>query len=166
MDHEQVEEAVAIVVEKGGAGAPAGAGDPCTRGDVGEMAVAVSFQQYVRAEIGDVQIDVAVVVEIACCDPHSVIADIGAAAGRDVLEHSAATVAKQVIARRPAVRHAHGRPAQRRGTAGGRRKTAALHHVHIQEPVVVHVEQSGTAAHDLRKIELVAMAGLVNEANA
>ena len=64
---EEVEVAVAVVVEKGAAGVPAGGalGEAGFRGDVGEGAVAVVAVEDVLAVVGDEEVVPAVVVDIA-----------------------------------------------------------------------------------------------------
>ena len=97
MRDEQIERAVAVIVDECGARAPAGAGDAGLRRHIDEVAVTVVLQQHVVAEGGDVQIGVAVVVEVAGRHAHSVSRDAGAAPFGDVFEGAVAAVAIQAV---------------------------------------------------------------------
>jgi hypothetical protein len=91
---EQVEAAVAVVVEEGTAGAPARpcARDPGARGDVGEPAAPVVVEELVEPVVGDVDVGAAVVVEVADAGtlPPARAVDAGPAA--DLGEPAAAEV--------------------------------------------------------------------------
>ena len=76
---EEIEIAVAIVVDERGARAPPGVADAGGLGDVGERAVAVVAVQRLRAERGHEEIEVAVVVVVADRRAHAIGA--GADAG-------------------------------------------------------------------------------------
>src|SRR5262249_9776538 len=98
----------------------------------------------------DVEIGEAVVVEVAGRDAHAVAANAGAAPFRDVVECAVAAIAIQPIA-----------------TARGfLEQAAALYEIHIEEAVVVHVEQRGPAAHDFRQVVLGLVARAVDEADS
>src|SRR6185295_7911750 len=84
----QIQPSIAIVIEEGRARAPAFARDASLRGHITKMTPSVVFEQHVRSEIGDVEIDRAVVVEVAGRDAHPVAADARAALGGDVLERA------------------------------------------------------------------------------
>ena len=61
---EKIEFAVVVVVEPDRAGGKSRIGDSSLRGHIGELAVAEIAEQMVRADGGDVEIDVAVVVVV------------------------------------------------------------------------------------------------------
>src|SRR5207247_2243322 len=75
----------------------------------------------------------------------------GAAVRSDVLERPIAAVPVQPVARL---------------FVGRREQVAALHEIEIEVAVIVYVDERGAATHDLRKIELVAMSRMMNEADA
>jgi hypothetical protein len=114
------------------------------------MSVTVVLQQDVVPEVGDVQIGVAVVVEVARCDAHAVAVNAGAAALGHVFERAVAAVAIEAV------------------PAAGRliEEVSALHQIQIEEAVIVHVEQRGAAAHDLREVVSTFVAGMVDEVDA
>ena len=147
MDDEEVEPPVAVVVEEGRAGAPAGTRDTGCRGDVNEMSVAIVLQQDIAAVGRHVEIGVPVVVEIAGRDAHPVSAHAGAAPVGDVLERAVAAIAVQAAARA--------------GRVVG--EAAALDQIQIEEAVVVHVEQRRAAAHDLGQKVFRVVAGPMDE---
>ena len=68
-DH-QVEETIAIVIAKRGAGGPASVGNAGLGGHVGESAVAVVVVKNVATEAGHVKIGPAVVVVVTDCSTH------------------------------------------------------------------------------------------------
>ena len=72
MPDEQIQPAVAVDVDERRRHAPARVACPADRGHIGEGAVAVVLEQLVVAELCDVQVDAAVVVEVAGRDAHSV----------------------------------------------------------------------------------------------
>src|SRR5262249_40979352 len=67
-----VEEPVEVVVEEADGGGPGVAADPGTRGPLGEASGAVVQVELVAAPVADVEIDVAVVIEIARGDAGAV----------------------------------------------------------------------------------------------
>ena len=149
----QIQIAIAVVIEESGARSPTRVVNTGHVREIDEMAGALVSQQNVPPDAGDVQIDIAIVVVIARGHPHAVAADIGAAAGGNVLERAVAAIAEQLT--------------------GGRREislrfqmTAGLHQKEVQIAVVVHVEQRRAAAHDLRHEIALAMSGLVHEVHA
>ena len=121
-----------VVVEEAGAGAPLGgpAGDAGLRGDVGERAVAVVPEQDVRTDRGDVEIEEAVVVDVADRDaglvgPAAHGGDSGL--GGDVGERAVVIVVVQRV----------------------RRVGRAVDEVEILEAVVVVVERGDAGAEGL-----------------
>ena len=115
------------------------------------MAAAVAFEQDVAAEIGHIEVGAPVVVEVAGGRAHSVALNIRAAAGGHVVKGAVPAIPVQTVSIR---------------LVAGRKQVAALNQIQVEIAVVVHVEQRGAAADDLRKVELVAMARAVNETNA
>ena len=83
---EEIERAVAVVVEERGAGAPSGIREARLLRDVGERAVAVVVKERQRAERRDEQILVAVVVVVADRGAHAVSAQSDSRGLRDVRE--------------------------------------------------------------------------------
>jgi hypothetical protein len=61
------------------------------------MTVPVVFQQDVVIQIGDVQIGVTVIVEVACRDAHPVCSDTCTALVGDVFEGAVAAVVIQTV---------------------------------------------------------------------
>ena len=96
---EQVEPAVAVVVHKRRAGAEVGVDDAGGPGDVGELEGAVVAIQPIALERRDVEVLVAVVVDIACRDAHPVDRLVEAAALDDVGERAVAIVAVEPVDR-------------------------------------------------------------------
>ncbi len=148
---EEVEVAVGVGVEEGGAGAPPRVAGARFLGDVGKEHPAglgaVVAQQGVATDVGDVEVGIAVAVDVADGNPHAVAAVVAAGACRDVFEAAVAAVAPQLVAglRRAAV------------------ETAALHQVEVEIAVAVEVEERAAAPHDLREEEAFAVPRLVGE---
>src|SRR6202035_2112406 len=90
---EEVELAVAVVVDPGGAGAEAGVPDAGGGGDVPELAAALVVEEMVAVERGDVDVLAAVVVVVPDGHPHAVHLDVQAAATGDVGEGAVVVVA-------------------------------------------------------------------------
>ena len=152
-DHE-VEPAVFVVVEPAGAGGPlASVGHARPGRDVGKSPVAIVVIKDRAAVTGDVQIRVAVVVEIAHGHPLPV-KTFGPHAGffRDVGECAVAVVAIERGAER-----------LRRlvGVGGGR-----LHEVEVHEAVLVVVNPAQARAHGLKVVFLRAGRRILNEGDA
>ncbi|MCY3761359.1 MAG: hypothetical protein OXH50_08915, partial [Gemmatimonadetes bacterium] len=72
VDQHEVEVPVTVVVEEGGRSPPARVPDAGPFGGVLEAAAAEVPQQSVLPEVGDVEVDVAVVVDVAGGHPHAV----------------------------------------------------------------------------------------------
>ena len=70
--HVQIEPSIAVVVHERGRHSPAGIIRPALLRDVGKRSVAVVAEQLVPSEIGEVEIDAAVVVEVAGRHPHAI----------------------------------------------------------------------------------------------
>src|SRR5437762_712614 len=145
---EKVEAAVAVVVDPGGTGAPAGVVDAGFGCDVGKGAVAIVVIEDVAAEVGDVKILKAVVVVIADGDSHAVadVADAGFFGDIDEMELAGfgEHVAEQAIAGLPAGwGREFGAPRILRGI-----KSGALDEVDVEGAIVVVIEERNARAHD------------------
>ena len=140
---EQIEAAVAVVVEEAAAGAPAlrRSRHAGLLGHVGERAVAVVVVEDVAAPVADEQIVEAVVVVVADAAALSPARMRQPGLARHVGEGAVAVVVEQVTGR---LRRLH-----RRIEAG------AVHQEDVQPAVVVVVEQRDTAAHLLEQELLV-----------
>ncbi len=90
---EQIELAVAIVIEPGGAGAEIRVLDAGCGGDVAELAAAFVVEQPVAFERGDVDVLAAVVVVVGDRHSHAVHLDIETAARRDIGKRAVRVVA-------------------------------------------------------------------------
>ena len=153
---EEIEIAVAVVVEEGGTGAPQRVADARLPRHVAERAVAVVVEQRRRAECRDEEVQVAVVVVVADRRAHAVAAHRDAGLLRDIGEAKRA---------RPVGRH---REIVAKEAAGGRRASAgidraALDEEDVEVAVVVEVEQRDAGAHHFRQIVLPGRAVDVRE---
>ena len=156
----QVQPAVAVVVDEGGRDAPAPIIRACSRGHVRERAVAVVAQQVIGAQPGPVDVDPAVVVDVAGSHSHAVAADVETASGRHVGEAQrprAVRVHAQVVPVQAVARP--GRGPCRRAEQGVLQRLSgaehlALHQVDVEVSVVVEVEQRPARPHDLGRIVL------------
>src|SRR5208283_1203460 len=102
---EEVEVAVAVVVEKGATGAPTeGTSETAYCGLVPKRPVTLVVPQRVVAPGGDEEIDVAVVVDIAGADALAPVGVGDAGFGSDVLEAQAAQVVIKEVGRRGGLR--------------------------------------------------------------
>jgi hypothetical protein len=147
----QVEVAVEVGVEEGGARGPAGVTDSGASRRVGEVAATRIREQHVRPQVGDEEVDVAIAVRVTARDAHPDAAVARAAPLRDVGEGPGARILEQLV-RRPLLR----RVCQR----------AALHEVGVEVAVVVHVEERRAAGHDLRHQVLATSAAVLGEDEA
>ena len=95
---EQVQLAVAVVIEPCGAGAEIRVLDAGRLCDVAELAVALVVEQAVAFERGDVDVVAAVVIVVGDGDAHAVHLDVEAAARGDVRECAVAIVAIEALA--------------------------------------------------------------------
>ena len=134
IDHEQVEPAVAIVIEPAGGHGPGFAVNPSLGRDVFEGAVAAVAVENVAAHAGDEQIGMAVVIVIGGCHAHAVTLSRDPGLGGDILENAIAAIAVKPI------------PEARIGfvEAGLRR---AVGEENIQQAIAIVVEQRDAAEH-------------------
>jgi hypothetical protein len=72
--HEEIEVSVSIDVDKGAARAPQRSASPAGVGHFGKSPAAGIAIQGVRTDVGDVEIDEPVVVDVAGAGPHPVLA--------------------------------------------------------------------------------------------
>ena len=144
---EQIEQAVAVVIQPGGAGRPALVVHAGLARDIGESPVAVVVIKNVRAEVGDVEVLETVVVVIPNRHAHAVADVPDAGFFRDVLKPQPAALDEQV-----AEKAVSGFPSGRRRKQRllARLELAPLHQINVQVAVVVVVEQRHARAHDLR----------------
>jgi hypothetical protein len=138
--HEQIQAAVAIDVQEGGAGVPARSRrrQPAARRDVGEGAVAVVAIEDEASVVGDQQVDVAVVVDVAGADALSPAAGGDPRLGSDVDER-AAIVAIQVAGG---------------GLVGWLATARAVDHEDVLSAIAVVVQDRHTAAGRLEDVIL------------
>ena len=94
---EQIERTVAVIIDKRGARAPAGARHAGARRDIFEVTAAVVSQQDIAPEVGDVQVGEAVVVEVAGRHAHSIPAYASAAPLGHVFEGAVTAVEVQTV---------------------------------------------------------------------
>jgi hypothetical protein len=122
----QIQPAVAVVVSKRAAGGPAIDGNTGLHRDIRESPVAQIPEQPIGAEVGDVEIGCAVVVDIADTDAlaPSLVAD--ACGRRHVTERAIAVVAKE-----RSCRH----------TTRIRLERAAIDQVEVEPAIAVEVQQ-------------------------
>ena len=158
--HEQIEPPVAVVVEERRARAPGG--------NVGPLAAVTSVNvpsprlrnMRLAAEEGHVEIDPAVVVDVAGGGAHAVADDGETAALGHVGEpQSPIAVQPEIVAIQPASRRTTSR-----ACAGRQRRS--LNREHIEIAVVVVVEDCAAAADDLRQEQLTGGAVDVGEVEA
>ena len=86
MTNKEIQPAVAIDIHEGRRDAPSWIGGAADSRRIAERAVAVVAQQLIRSELGDVEIDAAVVVVVAGGGAHAVAAHVDAALFGDVGE--------------------------------------------------------------------------------
>ena len=152
----QIEPAVTVVVEKRRRDAPAGIVGPAGARDVGERPVAVVVEQLVRAEVGEVEIDAAVVVDVAAAAPID-SRGLDAALRRDVgeAERSAAVGPDlKIVAIETALWRRRTRDLQRCGTACPTAEQPSLWNEDVEIAVVVEIEQRRSRREDLGDEEL------------
>ena len=139
--HEQVEPAVAVVVGERRAGRPSRIPNARLLRDIRKRAVAVVAIQPVRAVAGDVQVLPAVVVEVGGDDTHAPTRIAHTCLVRGVDERAVAPVTPQLAARAPRVA---------RGRDRGR-----VDEVHVEQAVLVEVEEGDASAHGFEDVLLV-----------
>ena len=155
--HEKVQPTVSIVIQQGGTHAPRRIG-AVTHGDLGEGAVAVVPIHSVLAEVGDVEVDPAIVVDVPRRRPHSVAerddsalrGHVGKAqVGRPVRVH-VQIVSKEPVSERRLFRRRKEGVVQ--VLAGSQHLT--LHQVDVQIAVVVVVEEGAPGPHHFAEVIL------------
>ena len=163
---EQVEQSVGVEVEEAGARAPAGIRGVAAGGDVREAdraGLGVVAPDFVGPEVQDVEVRVAVVVDVADGHAHSVAAGVEAALVGDVREAEFAGVqfvAVQAVTRDWAAGVSGcGRDAR----VPGWRQPVTLAEVEVEVAVAVDVEERRAAAHVLGEVELAGHAVVVDE---
>ena len=103
--HEQIEIAIAVVVEKGRARAPERIAHARVARHIGERPVSVVAKQRIRSEARDEEIQVAVVVVVADSDAHSISAQTDPRLCRDIGEMQpgcAVGSASEIVPEQPA----------------------------------------------------------------
>ena len=138
---EQIEPAVPIVIGEAAACGPAPGGHTGLLGDVRERAVMVVAVEPIPAQGGDVEVFPAVTVDIGRAHAHAPTGMSDSRLVSHVLEFAGPQIPIERAARR-------GRPL--RGVHGQR-----IHEVHIDQAVVVEIEQRDAAAHRLDDVPLV-----------
>ena len=154
---EEVQPSVSIDVHEGRRDAPSGARGATLLRHVGERAVTVVAEQLVRSEVGDVEIDAAIVVEIAGRHAHAISARVDPAPGGHVGESQRAAavgVNLQIVPKQAA--------SQRRGITRREQRIGerlfsqhlSLDDEDVEVAVVVVVEERDAGRHDFGVIEL------------
>ena len=160
VNHREIEQTVPIVIDECGAGGPAGRSHSGARGYVRKRAVSIVVIKNVVAVIGDIEIDVAVVVVVAGRHAHAFIGVAHAGRFGDIGEGQFAAsveiIAEQAVAGFPARRHGHQRLALR--SSG-----IALDQINVHIAVVVVVDQRGARSHHFGKKHLARGAGILPE---
>ncbi len=134
---EEVEVAVAVVVEERGARTPARRAQAGRRGHVGEGAVAVVVVEALAVEAGDVEVGPAVVVVIADGQAHAAHRSAQACARCHVGERPVSVVAVERVARHGPV---------------GLRLQRVGHEIDVEQPVLVEVHEAAPTAHRLHEV--------------
>ncbi len=160
VNHRQVQQAVPVVIDECGAGGPAGGSDAGAGGYVRERAVSVVVIQNVVAVIGDVEIDVPVVVVVAGRHAHAFIGVAYAGRFRDIGERQFARffeiIPEQAVARLPTRRNGHQRLALRSGGI-------SLDQINVQVAVVIIVDQRRARSHHFGQKHFAGGAGELPE---
>ncbi len=140
MRHEKIEQAIAIVIHPGAAGAPAldAALESGGRGDIGKGAVAVIAVEDVLAVIGDEEVFKTIVIVVTDANGGGPSSLYQTGIGRDIGERAVAPVLVEAIGR------AFGRPIEAR----------AVQHQNIHPAVVIVIEESATASRGFEDILL------------
>ena len=164
MHHHEIKTTIAIVVDESGAGGPTRRLHTGRARHVCKGTVPVVVIENVAASTGRViryvQIDIAVIVIIACSHAHALAAVTDAGLLGDIGEGEFAAgnqvIAEQPVARLPAVRQGDHR-------FSGLWPRGALYQVEIQVSVVVVVDQRGARSHNLRQEKLAGGPGELPE---
>ena len=117
--------------------------------DFGEPPASGIAIQGVRPDVGDVEVDQSVVVDVSGARAHPVVAVLDVRAGRHILEGPVAAVSIQAVTGAPRDRRIGERP--------------AVNEKHVEPAVVVEVEEEAARPHDFREELLLAGAVDVNE---
>jgi hypothetical protein len=163
--HEEIEPAIAIVIEERDAGAPPPFANAGLRRRIGERSVAIVAVKRGGLEPGDKQIEALVTVDVAHRDTHAIPAEAHAGSRRDIREAECPPpvgcdrqiVAKQaasIVALRCGARLPRGRCSE----AG-----PSLDEEDVEIPVAVVVEERHAGAHLLWYVVLAGLASLVRE---
>ena len=151
--HDQIEPAIFVVIEPSGARGPSAfVGDSSLRGDVGERSVSVVVIKNGAAIAGDVQIRIAVIVEVT--DRHSLtVVTFAADAGflGDIGESSVAVVVVERAAQRM----------RRFVNIGGSR----LDEIQIHQAILVVVDPGHACPHGFEIIFFVGLRGVLLESD-
>ena len=132
---EQVQLAVAIVIEPRRAGAEARVLNARALGHIAKFSVALVVKKMIAIERGDVHVFAAVVIVIGNGDAHSVHFDIQAAAARNIGERAVVVV---VIERR-------------QGFPAAGRPVLAVDQQNVRPAVAIGIEERATRAQRLRQ---------------
>ena len=154
----EIAQAVAIEVREARTHGPVVAGERGGRRDVPESPVAEVLQQLVRSEVGEKDVDVAVVVDVAGGDPHAV-ARCTDSGGRGRIDEAKLAVPGHIPEQLVAGQGC-------RFWVGASDKGASLYEPDIKAAVTIEVEQSDAGAHDLHQPGLADHAVDVNELEA
>ena len=147
--HEKIEVAVAIDVEKGTTGTPhIGIGAAGIR-HFGKPAATGVVIQLIRTDVGDVQVNQAVIVIVAGAGAHPVPALPDTRRGRRILERPIAAIPVQAMARAPCD-----------GCIGD---GTAVHQEDVEPAIIVKVEEKTARPQNLGQEPLVACAVDVDE---
>ena len=161
----EIQPSVPIDVHKRRGGAPGRMVGAARRRPIRKGAVAVVVPQLVgRVELGQVQIDVPVIVDVACGDAHPVTARSDTGSGGHVHELQvpcSIRISRQVVPEEPVARRKRGRA----GRSGGH-EGLALHQVHVQVAIAVVVEKRHAGGQYLGHVELPGHAVDMGEAKA
>src|SRR3954451_12267006 len=91
--HEQVQAAVAVVVEERRACSPSAGGNTGFSGNVAKAAIAFVVIQCRVRETGHIDVGTSIVVEIPDCNPHAVTRPLQSRGFSDILKRSVAAIA-------------------------------------------------------------------------
>src|SRR6266571_3267353 len=152
--HEKIEAPVTVIINPCGACAPTRVIYPRVHGDVRESTVTVVVVEDVVSEVCDVQILEAVVIVVPDSDSHSVAHMPDSGFLSDVHELELSGLAQQVTEEPVA-----GLPVQRRRKLRltgilSRVEHRALHHIDVQVPVIVVIEEGDACSHNFGHVVL------------
>jgi hypothetical protein len=130
IDHDEVEPAIAVVVEESSRGPPRRVVQAGLFGDLGEGAVAVVQEQPHSPVAGDEHVAEAIVVHVTDGHPHAVVGDVQSGILADVLERAIRHLLEELVLCSAL--------------------TAIVQQVDVQPPVVVEVEEGRSRTKRLR----------------